>query len=71
MQVIRDFSYKGYKFHLNDNRKGISKTNYEFFPKYKLLLFDIDRWVQIACVDTKQEGKAFARRYYLEVLRFD
>lgn len=71
MQVIRDFNYKGYKFHLNDNRKGISKANYEFFPKYKLLYYDIDRWIAIGCFDTKAQAKEFARRYYLEVLQFN
>lgn len=69
--MIRDFSYKGHNFHLNDNRTGISKANYEFFPKYKLLYYDIDRWIEIGCFDTKAQAKEFARRYYLEVLQFN
>lgn len=70
MRLNRDFTYKGWQFHLNDNRHGISKCNYEFFPKYKLMLYDIDRWEQIAAVNTKKEAMQYAKQYYYEVLKF-
>ena len=71
MRVIRDFTYRGCKFHLNDNRAGISKANYNLFPRYKLLLLAGDKWINIGCVSTKQDGRALARRYYLDVLQYD
>lgn len=71
MRVIRDFTYKKYKFYLNDNRTGISKANYNLFPRYKLLMYDGDKWINIGCVSTKQEGRALARRYYLGVLQYN
>lgn len=71
MKVIRNFKYLGHEWNLNDNRQGISKANYEFFPKYKLLLHDIDGWKEIGCVSTKQEGKALAKALYNSVLKFD
>lgn len=71
MRVIRNFNYKGYKFYLNDNRNGISKANYNLFSRYKLLWHDTEKWVNIGCVSTKQEGRALARRYYVDVLQYD
>lgn len=61
-----DFSIRGYRFHLNDNRVLISKYNYEFFPKYKLLVLEGGAWNTISCVDTKAEARAEALRYIRE-----
>ena len=66
MKINRNFEMFGIKFHLNDNRIGISKCNYEYFPKYKLLVYDgvIGRWEQFACVNTKKEAKELIKRMY-------
>ena len=72
MRVVRDFSYRRYKFHISDNRAGISKANYDLFPRYKLLMYDGDnKWINIGCVSTKQEGRALARSYYIDVLQYN
>lgn len=69
MRLNRDFTYKGWHFHLNDNRHGISKCNKFFFARYKLMLYDIDEWIQITYVDTKKEAMQYAKQYYYEVLK--
>lgn len=71
MRVIRDFAYRGYKFHINDNRTGISNANYNLFPRYNLLLYAGDKWINIGCANTKRDCKAIAMRYYLDVLQYD
>lgn len=71
MRVIRDFAYRGYKFHINDNRAGISRANYDIFPRYKLIMHYGDKWINIGCANTKQDCKEIARRYYLDVLQYE
>lgn len=57
----RDFTYKGIKFHLNDNWNG---ANREFEGKYQLLFWHegYERWQQICTVDTKKEAMEYVRR---------
>ena len=57
----RDFTYKGIKFHLNDNWNG---ANREFEGKYKLLFWHegYERWQQICTVNTKKEAMEYVRR---------
>lgn len=56
MKVKRNFIYKGEEWNLNDNRNGISKGNWEFFPKYRLMLYRFNCWECITCVETKREA---------------
>ena len=76
MRINRSFKMYGIEFYLNDNRNGISKCNYEFFPKYQLMEFcpewtydrkthkHIGQWIQIASVNTKKEAIDFIKRNY-------
>ncbi|MBP5461947.1 MAG: hypothetical protein J6Y20_07470 [Lachnospiraceae bacterium] len=48
-----EFSCIGIHWALNDNRHGVSKANYIFFPKYKLL-----RWMPGECA-WLDEGASF------------
>ena len=61
----RDFTYKGIKFHLNDNgNKGDPWR--EFEGKYQLLWWNEfrERWQQITTIDTKQEAIQYAKENY-------
>ena len=59
--------YLGVEYSLSDNRAFISKRNYEFFPRYKLL---IKRpapgggfmWIQYTTVNSIKEAKQFIKR---------
>ena len=55
----RDFTYKGIKYHLNDNSP---RTEYE--GKYKLLFWHIgcERWQQLCTVNTKKEAMEIVKR---------
>lgn len=58
----RDFSYKGIKYHLNDNiPRG------EFEGKYKLLFWHEGRkgWHYLCTVDTKKEAMEYVKKNYL------
>ena len=59
----RDFTYKGIKFHLNDN------GNREFEGKYKLLFWHegYERWQQCTTVDSKKEAMEYAKKNYLYI----
>lgn len=57
----RGFIIHGVKFWLNDNRALISKSNYEFFPKYKLMI-DRGGWMETGyCFDTKKSAMEYAK----------
>lgn len=62
-----DFTYKGTLFHLNDNRIGISKSNYDMFPKYRCLMYDefMDEWRHVGNFDTKKEAIEYIKKQYL------
>ena len=64
----RDFTYKGIKFHLNDNWNG---ANREFEGKYNLLFWHegYERWQQICTVNTKNEAMEYVRRYGYDRIR--
>lgn len=76
MKINRDFKMFGIKFHLNDNRNGILKCNYEFFPKYRLMEYCeewkydrkthkyVGQWIGIANVNTKKEAIKYIIRNY-------
>lgn len=59
--INRDFTYKGIKFHLNDNI-GTEVRYWE--GKYKLLFWHegYERWQQICTVNTKKEAMEYVRR---------
>ena len=61
--MYQDFAYKGIKFHLNDNRGGISKCNYEYFPKYNCMMWVqwFHRWQSIGKFNTKAEAMAYIK----------
>lgn len=62
----RDFTYKGIKFHLNDNgNKGDSRR--EFEGKYILLMWHegYGKWMQKTIVDTKKEALQYVKDNYL------
>jgi len=58
----RDFTYKGVKYHLNEN----SRRN-EFESKYILLVWNEyrERWQQIATCDSKKEALTYVKENYL------
>jgi len=58
----RDFTYKGIKFHLNDNGLPNSPRR-EFEGKYQLLFWHkgCERWQQLCTVDTKKEAKELVK----------
>ena len=60
----RDFTYKGIKFHLNDNH-----PKPEFEGKYKLLFWHEgqERWCQICTVNSKKEAKELIDEGYLNI----
>lgn len=62
---IRDFKYKGFKFHLNDNGSPNSSWR-EYEGKYDLLCYNdaYNRWESITKVDTKKEALIFVKEYY-------
>lgn len=64
----RDFTYKGIKFHLNDNT-GTEVRYWE--GKYKLLFWHegYERWQQICTVNTKKEAMEYVRRYGYDRIR--
>ena len=55
--------YLGITYHLSDNRKGISKCNYEFFPKYRLLVYrkHLQDYICYSYVDSKKQAREFIR----------
>lgn len=59
----RDFTYKGIKFHLNDNI-GTEVRYWE--GKYELLFWHegYERWMQICTVDTKKEAMEYVKKNY-------
>lgn len=62
----RDFTYKGIKFHLNDNgTKGSARS--EFEGRYALLMWHegYEKWIQKCTVDTKQDALRYVRDNYL------
>ena len=59
----RDFNYKGYQIHLNDNRAGVSRCNYEFIPRYSVLINHAGTWMQVAACDSKREAVQAIKRY--------
>ena len=61
----RDFTYKGIKFHLNDN---VGENVRYWESKYKLLFGNEEykRWQQICTVESKKEAREFVKNY-LEV----
>lgn len=60
-----EINYKGFKFNLNNNRIGISRSNYELFPKYKVLVFyeSEGKWFSIGNAETKKEAKEIIRQW--------
>lgn len=54
-------TYKSIKYYLSDNRKGINKCNYEFFPKYRLLVYreHLQDYICYAYVNSKKEAREF------------
>lgn len=71
MKVIRNFKYLGHEWNLNNNRIGISKANYEFFPKYKLMHYlGSGKWESCGYVNTKKEELQLARKYVNEILKY-
>lgn len=61
----RDFSYKGIKFHLNDNG-NLGDARREFEGKYCLLWWNepYGRWQSLITVDTKTEALHAVREFY-------
>lgn len=61
----RDFSYKGIKFHLNDNGNP-GDTRREFEGKYYLLWWNepYGRWQSLTTVNTKKEALHAVREFY-------
>lgn len=62
----RDFTYRGIKFHLNDNWNG---ANREFEGKYKLLWWhewekDHGYWAELITVNSKAEAMRALREFY-------
>jgi hypothetical protein len=59
----RDFTYKGIKFHLNDNWNG---ANREYEGKYWLMWWNepYERWQSLITVDTKKEAENTVREFY-------
>lgn len=62
---IRDFEYKGIKFHLNDNG-GPGSQRREIEGKYLLLFYNesYDRWQSIGAVDSKKEAILTVKELY-------
>lgn len=60
----REFTYKGYTFHLNTNGTPNSPRR-EFEGRYILLVWNIDRWQSLTTVDTKKEAVEFIKKYYI------
>ena len=67
----KDFEYKGYQVHLNDNRAGVSRCNYEFIPRYSVLINHAGIWIQVSCADTKKEARQDIKRYYDTFLKYN
>lgn len=71
-KVNPDFTVRGVHFYLSDNRVGISKVNYEFFPKYKVLMhvpglnWKPDEWHEVCCVNTKKEAIEYIESWFRE-----
>jgi hypothetical protein len=55
----RDFTYKGIKFHLNDN-----KGNREFEGKYDVVWWDGTRWQSLFKANSKAEAKYTVRQFH-------
>ena len=71
MKVKINFKYLGHEWNLNDNRVGISKCNYEFFPKYKLLHYlGSGEWESCGYVNTKKEAMQLARECVNGVFKY-
>lgn len=69
--INRDFEYKGYQIHLNDNRAGVSRCDYEFFPRYSVLINRSGAWIQISACDSKREAVQAVKRYYDTFLKYN
>lgn len=63
--MIRDFEYKGVKYHLNDNGHPKSARR-EFEGRYILLWWNTayERWQMICYVNTKKEAQKFVREFF-------
>lgn len=61
----RDFTYKGIKFHLNDNGTPNSPRR-EYEGKYWLMWWNepYGRWQSIITVNSKKEAEFAVREYY-------
>lgn len=64
----RNFKYRNLECNLNDNRHGISKCNYEFFPKYKLMIGTKTSWIEECCCNTKREALEYMKRNYIYII---
>lgn len=61
----RDFSYKGIKFHLNDNGSSWS-PRHEYEGKYWLMWWNeaFERWQSLITVNSKREAEFAVREFY-------
>lgn len=71
MKIKRHFKYMGHEWNLNDNRIGISKANYEFFSKYKIMHYlGSEEWEECGAVETKQEAKQVIKQLVNGVFKY-
>lgn len=59
----RDFTYKGIKFHLNDNWNG---ANREYEGKYDVVFWHegYERWQSLFKTNTKADAEYTVRQFY-------